>query len=108
MIKREGDTMIIGGKEYNVGDTIKIISAKSILHYEYGIKGDLHNSLAGIRGTIVKEYPSDAKNSDYIVCEVKVKGRRAKQFHNGITRLCIDDELELIKKGKHRGNNHES
>lgn len=33
--------MIIGGKEYNIGDHIRTISVKSILHYEYGMEGDV-------------------------------------------------------------------
>lgn len=29
--------MLIGGKEYKTGQRIKVINAKSILHYKYGI-----------------------------------------------------------------------
>lgn len=29
--------MLIGGKEYKTGQRIKIINAKSILHYKYGM-----------------------------------------------------------------------
>ena len=33
--------MLIGGKEYKTGQRIKVINAKSILHYKYGMTGGL-------------------------------------------------------------------
>lgn len=44
--------MLIGGKEYKTGQRIKIINAKSILHYKYGITGDCNKDMTGITGVI--------------------------------------------------------
>lgn len=45
--------MQIGGKEYKVGQRIRIINAKSVLHYRYGMAGDCNEDMTGITGTIV-------------------------------------------------------
>lgn len=47
--------MLIGGKEYKTGQRIKIINAKSILHYKYGITGDCNKDMTGITGVITAE-----------------------------------------------------
>lgn len=44
--------MQIGGKEYKVGQRIRIINAKSVLHYRYGMAGDCNEDMTGITGTI--------------------------------------------------------
>mgnify|MGYP001755500344 CR=1 FL=1 len=40
--------MLIGGKEYKTGQRIKVINAKSILHYKYGMTRDCNLSLIHI------------------------------------------------------------
>ena len=47
--------MQIGGKEYKVGQRIRIINAKSVLHYRYGMAGDCNEDMTGITGTITAE-----------------------------------------------------
>lgn len=44
--------MLIGGKEYKTGQRIKVINAKSILHYKYGMTGDCNKDMTGITGVI--------------------------------------------------------
>lgn len=44
--------MQIGGKEYRVGQRIRVINAKSVLHYRYGIIGDCNKDMTGINGTL--------------------------------------------------------
>lgn len=46
--------MLIGGKEYKTGQRIKIINAKSILHYKYGMTGDCNKDMTGITGVITE------------------------------------------------------
>lgn len=84
--------MIIGGKEYQIGDHIRIISAKSILHYKYGMIGDKIEDMKGLTGIIVSEstYNEDAR------ANLKLDDIYAAQYNNGMTRLFKDDEIELI------------
>lgn len=84
--------MIIGGKEYNIGDHIRTISVKSILHYEYGMEGDVDENMNGLHGIIISEstFSKDA------VCNLKLDDSCVGTFRNGMTRLFKDDEIELI------------
>lgn len=43
--------MLIGGKEYKTGQRIKVINAKSILHYKYGMTRDCNKDMTGITGS---------------------------------------------------------
>lgn len=47
--------MLIGGKEYKTGQRIKVINAKSILHYKYGMTRDCNKDMTGITGVITAE-----------------------------------------------------
>lgn len=64
--------MLIGGKEYKTGQRIKIINAKSILHYKYGMTGDCNKDMTGITGVITAE-------STYGIRKGKFESRRAIQ-----------------------------
>lgn len=84
--------MQIGGKEYKTGQHIRIVNAKSILHYSYGISGDTDHEMTGVTGTIVSESNYD-KNAR---ANLKVDAPWDTKYHNGTTRLYCDDELEII------------
>lgn len=84
--------MQIGGKEYKIGQHVRIISAKSILHYSYGMVGDTDKNMSGITGVIVSESNFD-KNAR---ADLKVDAPWNTQYNNGIARLFCDDELELV------------
>lgn len=47
--------MLIGGKEYKTGQRIKVINAKSILHYKYGMTRDCNKDMTGITGVITTD-----------------------------------------------------
>lgn len=64
--------MLIGGKEYKTGQRIKVINAKSILHYKYGMTGDCNKDMTGITGVITAE-------STYGIRKGKFESRRAIQ-----------------------------
>lgn len=59
--------MLIGGKEYKTGQRIKIINAKSILHYKYGMTG-LDKQLIGFRNGYGSSRPQFTA-----VCSLDVK-----------------------------------
>lgn len=84
--------MVIGGKEYKIGDHIRTVSVKSVLHYEYGMEGDIDEDMNGLTGIIVSEssFKKDA------VCNLKLDEPYVGTFENGMTRLFKDDEIELI------------
>lgn len=84
--------MIIGGKEYQIGQHIRIISAKSILHYKYGMKDDENQKMSGETGIIVSESDFD----EYAVANLKLDKEYAGSYNNGMTRLFKDDEIELV------------
>ena len=84
--------MKIGGKEFEVGQHIRVVSAKSVLHYNYGMTGDVNDEMAGLTGVIVA--PNTA--FPYAVASIKVDEPYTKHYHNGMTRLFEDDEIELV------------
>lgn len=84
--------MIIGGKRYEIGQHVRIISAKSVLHYIYGISGYENEQLKGVSGIIVSESYYD-RNA---VCNLKVDKQYEKNYKNGMTRIYKDDEIESI------------
>ena len=83
--------MQIGGKEYRVGQRIRVINAKSVLHYRYGMTGDCNEDMTGITGTITAESTYDR----YARANLKVDKPYAEHYHNGMTRLFCDDEMIL-------------
>lgn len=85
--------MQIGGKEYKVGQRIRIINAKSVLHYRYGMAGDCNEDMTGITGTITAESTYDR----YARANLKVDKQYAEHYHNGMTRLFCDDEIEAVE-----------
>lgn len=88
--------MIIGGKEFNVGDRVRIINAKSVLHYYYGMTGNCKEDMTGVTGTITEEstYNKNAR------ANLKVDEPYSDRYKNGMTRLFCDDEVELLEKDK--------
>lgn len=85
--------MMIGGKEYKAGQKIRIINAKSVLHYRYGMNGDRNDDMTGITGTITAESTYD----EYARANLKVDEPYNTKYKNGMTRLFCDDEIELIE-----------
>lgn len=69
--------MQIGGKEYKVGQRIRIINAKSVLHYRYGMAGDCNEDMTGITGTITAESTYDR----YARANLKVDKQYAEHYH---------------------------
>ena len=88
--------MIIGGKEFHVGDRVEIVNAKSVLHYNYGMNGDTDHALTGITGIIESE-THHTKNAR---ANLKVDEHYSEKFVGGKTRLFCDDEVELLEKDK--------
>lgn len=84
--------MKIGGKEYEIGQHIRVISAKSVLHYVHGVTGHVEKEMAGLTGIIVA--PNTA--FPHAVASIKVDEPYAKLYRNGMTRLFEDDEIELV------------
>lgn len=85
--------MQIGGKEYKIGQRIKIINAKSVLHYRYGMTGDCNEYMTGITGTITAESTYDR----YARADLKLDKPYREHYRNGMTRLFCDDEIEVIE-----------
>lgn len=88
--------MLIGNKEYKVGQRIKVISAKSVLHYDYGMTGDYNKDMTGITGTIIGE----TAYGKYARANLKVDKPYQDRYRNGMTRLFCDDEIELLNEGE--------
>lgn len=86
--------MLIGGKEYKTGQRIKVINAKSILHYKYGMTGDYNKDMAGITGVITAESTYD----EYARANLRVDEPHNEHYRNGMTRLFCDDEIELLEE----------
>lgn len=84
--------MTIGGKEFNIGDHVRIMSVKSVLHYYYGMTGNENLDSNGITGIIVAE----STYNENAICNLKVDEQYASRYKNGITRLFRDDEIELL------------
>lgn len=84
--------MLIGGKEYKAGQRIRVINAKSVLHYRYGMKGNCKKDMTGITGVITEESTYD----EYARANLKVDEPYSGHYKNGMTRLFCDDEIELI------------
>lgn len=82
----------IGGKYYQIGDHIRVKSAKSILHYEYGMKGEKDKHLTGCTGVILRESTYDK----HTVAVLQLDPEHADGYKNGLTRLSVDDELEFL------------
>ena len=85
--------MLIGGKKYDVGQRVRVINAKSVLHYVYGMTGNYKSSMTGITGVIICE----SCYSKYARAVLKVDEPYSRRYKNGLTRLLCDDEIELIK-----------
>jgi hypothetical protein len=56
--------MQIGGKEYKVGQRIRIINAKSVLHYRYGMAGDCNEDMTGNGYYRLSEKIRHSRNAD--------------------------------------------
>lgn len=84
--------MLIGGKEFQVGQRIKILNAKSVLHYNYGMTGNINEDMTGITGIITAESTYD----EHARANLKVDEPYNEKYENGMTRLFCDDEIELI------------
>ena len=84
--------MTIGGKEYFIGQRIRIVEAKSVLHYSHEVPNDTIEHYRGIIGTIIREsnYDENAR------AELDVDPPHRDRFHRGMMRLYCDDVLELI------------
>ena len=82
--------MQIGGKEYKVGQRIKVIKA--------GETAGGQEIVNGLTGTIIKEsnYCKDA------VAVLKLDEPHDKKFTKGTTRLFCDDEIELLEEDMKR------
>lgn len=90
VFKGELFDVIIGGKGFNIGDRIKVNTAYSILHYNYGMPGDTIKDMEGLTGVIIARSAFDK----YTVCDVKVDAPWDKHYKNGMTRLCKEDIVE--------------
>lgn len=86
--------MLIGGKEYKTGQRIKVINAKSILHYKYGMTRDCNKDMTGITGVITAESTYD----EYARANLRVDEPYSEHYRNGMTRLFCDDEIELLTR----------
>ena len=71
--------MLIGGKEYKTGQRIKVINAKSILHYKYGMTRDCNKDMTGITGVITAESTYD----EYARANLRVAERHRKGYYRG-------------------------
>ena len=85
--------MLIGGKEYTVGQKIRVINAKSVLHYYYGMTGNKNEDMTGITGIITEQ----STYNEYARANLKVDKPYSEKYKNGMTRLFCDDEIELIR-----------
>lgn len=92
--RKEKGEMLIGGKEYKTGQRIKVINAKSILHYKYGMTGDCNKDMTGITGVITAESTYD----EYARANLRVDEPYSEHYRNGMTRLFCDDEIELLEE----------
>lgn len=86
--------MLIGGKEYQVGQRIRILNAKSVLHYEHGITDHIDKGVTGITGIITAE----STYNEHARANLKVDEPYSEEYKNGMTRLFCDDEIELIEE----------
>lgn len=84
--------IMIGGKEYHLGDRVRIIKAYSILHYQEGIKDDINDVFSGMTGEIL--WRNDDEN--YFAAELAVDAPDDIRFKNKRMILMVDDELELL------------
>jgi len=92
--RKEKGEMLIGGKEYKTGQRIKVINAKSILHYKYGMTRDCNKDMTGITGVITAESTYD----EYARENLRVDEPYSEHYRNGMTRLFCDDEIELLEE----------
>lgn len=81
--------MLIGGKEYKTGQRIKVINAKSILHYKYGMTRDCNKDMTGITGVITAESTYD----EYARANLRVEVKE-------LLRAFLSDELRLDLNNK--------
>lgn len=81
--------MLIGGKEYKTGQRIKVINAKSILHYKYGMTRDCDKDMTGITGVITAESTFD----EYARANLRVEVKE-------LLRAFLSDELRLDLNNK--------
>lgn len=88
------EKIMIGGKEFEIGQRIRVISAKSVLHYNYGMIGNEDEDMKGITGVIT----SKSTYCKYARANLKVDEQYQDKYNNGMTRLFCDDEIELIKE----------
>ena len=86
--------ILISGKEFEIGQRIRVISAKSVLHYSYGMAGNENEDMKGITGVII----SKSTYCKYARAYLKVDEPYRDRYKNGMTRLFCDDEIELIKE----------
>lgn len=83
--------MLIGGKEYKTGQRIKVINAKSILHYKYGMTGDCNKDMTGITGVITAESTYD----EYARANLRVDEPYSEHYRNGMTIFTAHCPYEL-------------
>lgn len=93
-VRKDIEMIIIGGKEFEVGQRIRVISAKSVLHYDYGITGDENGDMKGITGVITAK----STYCEEVRAILKVDEPYQDRYKNGMTRLFCDDEVELLDK----------
>ncbi len=62
--------ILISGKEFEIGQRIRVISAKSVLHYSYGMAGNENEDMKGITGVII----SKSTYCKYARCKKTVTG----------------------------------
>ncbi len=77
-----------------------MISAKSVLHYSYGMTSDENRDMKGITGIITEK----STYCEHARANLKVDKLYSKKYKNGMTRLFCDDEIELFEEDSQNAN----
>ena len=73
------EKILINGKEFRIGQRIRIISAKSVLHYSYGMVGNEDEDMKGLIGVIT----SKSTYCKYARANIKVDEPYQDRYKNG-------------------------
>lgn len=94
------EKIVIGGEEFEIGQRIRVIRAKSVLHYNCGMTGNENEDMKGITGVIT----SKSTYCKYARANLKVDEPYKDRYKNGMSRLFCDDEIEPIKEDTQNAN----
>jgi len=95
--------MLIGGKEFNVGDHIRIVKAYSGAYYKnrqqsnnIDVEKDVDENRTGLTGVIVRKDENGRIAPYRVLVRIDDADARKQKYYHGETYVYPEDEVQLI------------